>query len=209
MPKGSEELTNARKTEIIEACKKLYETMSFKEITIKEIGNVTSFTRTSIYNYFRTKEEIFLAILQEEYEKWNKSLLEVLKTEKPIERIEFAKMLAQMLSERKLLLKILAMNLYDIEENSRIEKLVEFKKEFGRCMSLVEECLKKLTPEMNERERTVFNYTFFPFAYGIYPYTGVTPKQSEAMKLAGMDYKYYIIYDLAFNAIKRMLDIND
>ena len=47
MPKGSPELTNARKEEIIAACRKLYETMSFKEITLKEIGQQTSFTRTS------------------------------------------------------------------------------------------------------------------------------------------------------------------
>ena len=55
MPKGSPELTNARKEEIIAACRKLYETMSFKDITLREIGQQTSFTRTSIYNYFETK----------------------------------------------------------------------------------------------------------------------------------------------------------
>ena len=38
MPKGSEELTNARKEEIIGACAALYETMSFKDITIRDIG---------------------------------------------------------------------------------------------------------------------------------------------------------------------------
>ena len=64
MPKGSPELTNARKEEIIAACRKLYETMSFKDITLKEIGQQTSFTRTSIYNYFETKEEIFLALFR-------------------------------------------------------------------------------------------------------------------------------------------------
>lgn len=70
MPKGSKELTVSRKEEIITACEELYKAMSFKEITIKEIGNATSFTRTSIYNYFQTKEEIFLALLQREYERW-------------------------------------------------------------------------------------------------------------------------------------------
>ena len=69
MPKGSKELTVSRKEEIITACEELYKAMSFKEITIKEIGNATSFTRTSIYNYFQTKEEIFLALLQREYER--------------------------------------------------------------------------------------------------------------------------------------------
>lgn len=206
MPKGSEKLTNARKTEIIDACKQLYETMSFKDITIKEIGNVTSFTRTSIYNYFQTKEEIFLAILQEEYEKWNKSLADILESVEKIERIQFAEMLANMLSERGLLLKILSMNMYDIEENSRIERLTEFKKEFGKCLSLVEECLKKITPEMTADERTTFVYSFFPFVYGIYPYTAVTEKQREAMGFAKIDYKYYSVHDIAFNAAKKLLE---
>ena len=74
MPRGSEELTNARKVEIVNACAALYETKSFKEITLKEIGEKTSFTRTSIYNYFQTKEEIFLALLQREYEAWIEDL---------------------------------------------------------------------------------------------------------------------------------------
>ena len=114
MPKGSEELTNARKTEIMEACKQLYESMSFKDITIKEIGNATSFTRTSIYNYFQTKDEIFLAILQDEYGKWNESLADIIESVEKIERVQFAEMLANMLSERGLLLKIISMNMYDI-----------------------------------------------------------------------------------------------
>ena len=70
MPKGSAELTASRKEEIINACEKLYQTMSFKEITLKEISVETSFSRPSIYNYFQTKEEIFLAIMQREYELW-------------------------------------------------------------------------------------------------------------------------------------------
>lgn len=70
MPAGSIERANARKEEIINACEKLYQTMSFKDITLKEIGKETSFSRTSIYNYFQTKEEIFLALLKREYDAW-------------------------------------------------------------------------------------------------------------------------------------------
>ena len=77
MPKGSEELTHARKEEIIDACAALYETMGFRDITIRDIGAKTSFTRTSIYNYFQTKEEIFLALLQREHERWSADLEEL------------------------------------------------------------------------------------------------------------------------------------
>ena len=80
MPKGSEELTHARKEEIIDACAALYETMGFRDITIRDIGAKTSFTRTSIYNYFQTKEEIFLALLQREHEAWIADLEELAHT---------------------------------------------------------------------------------------------------------------------------------
>jgi AcrR family transcriptional regulator len=52
--------------------------MSFKDITIKRIGEVTSFTRTSIYNYFQTKEEIFLALYEREYVLWNQDLRSII-----------------------------------------------------------------------------------------------------------------------------------
>ena len=80
MPKASQARTNARKEEIISACAALYETMSFKDITLKDISQATSFTRTSIYNYFQTKEEIFLALLQREYDLWHQDLLVLLDT---------------------------------------------------------------------------------------------------------------------------------
>ena len=35
MPRGSEELTLARKEEIINACAELYETRNFKDVTLK------------------------------------------------------------------------------------------------------------------------------------------------------------------------------
>ena len=85
MPKGSEELMNARKEEIINACASLYETMGFKDITIRDIGAKTSFTRTSIYNYFQTKEEIFLALLQREYKAWTADL-EAISSTRPCPR---------------------------------------------------------------------------------------------------------------------------
>ena len=94
MPKGSPELTQVRHDEIVNACAKLYETMSFKEITIKEIANFTSFTRPSIYNYFQTKEEIFLALFKQEYEMWTKDVDELNPSGQGDARLEFSDQIA-------------------------------------------------------------------------------------------------------------------
>ena len=44
----SEELTKARREEIVSACAELYDVMPYKEITPGKISERTSFTRTSI-----------------------------------------------------------------------------------------------------------------------------------------------------------------
>ena len=209
MPKGSEELTAARKEEIIAACAKLYKSMSFKEITIKEIGNATSFTRTSIYNYFQTKEEIFLALLQREYELWVERLQQIQAEHETMTGAEFADALARSLEERGVLLKIMAMNHYDMEENSRMERLVEFKVVYGHSLTAVRNCLDKFFPDMTVREKQDFIFSFFPFMFGIYPYTAVTEKQREAMKLAKVDYVYMSIYEITCAEIKKLLGVRD
>ena len=205
MPRGSPALTAARKEEIIRACEKLYETMSFKEITIKEIGAATSFTRTSIYNYFETKEEIFLALLQREYELWVEAMAAVMAMKDAMTRDELAQALARTLTDRPRLLRLLSMNLYDMEAHSRPERLAEFKAAFGASLKTVEQMLHTYLPDMDAEARQRFLYAFFPFIYGIYPYTSVTEKQKAAMEQAGIGYVYQSAYELTYSCLKKLL----
>ena len=207
MPKGSEELTASRKEEIITACAELYKTMSFKDITIKEIGNATTFTRTSIYNYFQTKEEIFLALLQREYELWIHRLKQIQAEHERMTETEFADALAHSLEERKNLLKIMSMNHYDMEENSRIERLIEFKVVYGQSLAEVRNCLDKFFPKMTVQDKQDFIFSFFPFMFGIYPYTVVTEKQREAMARAKVNYVYMSIYEITYAEVKKLLGV--
>ena len=205
MPKGSPELTSARKEEIISACRKLYETMSFKDITLKEIGKQTSFTRTSIYNYFETKEEIFLALFAQEYELFAEDLDRLLEQREMLPPDELSSELAHALEHRPLMLKLLSMNLYDMEANSRMERLVEFKKAYGESSAAVDRCLKKFVSSLGEQSRQTFLYAFLPFVYGLYPYAVVTEKQHLAMKEAGIPYVYMSTYEMAYTFIRTLL----
>ena len=205
MPRGSEALTRARREEIIAACRTLYETMSFKEITLKEIGQLTSFTRTSIYNYFETKEEIFLALFQREYELFAEDLDSLCEQEDTLTRDELASALARALERRPLMLKLLSMNLYDMEANSRMERLVEFKAAYGESIAAICRCLEKFAPALGEKGRETFLYAFLPFVYGLYPYTVVTEKQRRAMQEAGTPYVYMSTYDMACTFIRTIL----
>lgn len=205
MPKGSEELTNARKEEIIDACAALYETMGFRDITIRDIGAKTSFTRTSIYNYFQTKEEIFLALLQREHELWIADLEELARRDDPLSAEQFADALARTLERRSCMLKLMSMNLYDMEGNSRLENLVSFKRSYASALRAVTCCLERFFPVMTASEIQDFLYAFFPFLFGVYPYTSHTEKQLEAMELARVEYTHYSVYELAKSFVGNLL----
>ena len=185
MPRVSREMVEKRPGEIIAACRRLYRTMAFKEITLKEISKETSLSRPSIYNYFQTKEEIFLALLEEEYRLWADDLGQILSHD-GYDIQSFATAISESIAKRETLLTILCMNLYELEENSRTERLVEFKKHYGRSIDIIDAALKKFFPDMTTEDRMDFIYEFYPFLYGLYPYVYPTKKQMDAMKIAGM-----------------------
>ena len=205
MPKGSPERTAARKEEIISACEKLYQTMSFKDITLKEIGSETSFSRPTIYNYFQTKEEIFLALYEREYDRWNIELTDILENNDTLTKEQIAEKIASSIANRQQLLKLLSMNNYDMEANSRIELLTSFKVAYGESMKNVCRILTKFCPEKTVSEIQDFIYVFFPFMFGIYPYTAVTDKQRDAMKQANGDYVYQSIFEITNNCLLKLL----
>ncbi len=205
MIKNTPEQIAGRREEIVNACEKLYGTMSFKDITIREIGNEVPFSRPTIYNYFETKEEIFLALFAREYDRWNEDLTAILGGHDALSPEELARAVAESLAKREQLLKLLSMNNYDMEANSRQEMLTAFKSSYGASLRLVQALLEKFRPDMTGEDVERFIYLFFPFMFGIYPYTAVTEKQRAAMTEAGVDFAYPTVYDLTYNCLIRLL----
>ena len=205
MPKGSEELTRAREDEIISACAALYETMGFKDITLRDIGEKTSFTRTSIYNYFQTKEEIFLGLLKREYDLWVAALEDAAGSREQMTDEEIAACIAGTLAQRQLLLKLLSTNHFDLEESCSVEALVDFKISYAKTLDAVGALLAKFRPDMDETAVQEFQFTFFPFLFGVYPYTTLTDRQKETMERAGVRFAYYSVYDVIHRAVTKML----
>ena len=205
MRKGTPEQVALKREEIVDACEQLYQTMSFREITLKEISKITSFSRPTIYNYFETKEEIFLALFKREYDRWNEALTAILEGNGWLSKAQLADRIARSLAEREQLLKLLSMNNYDMEANSRQEMLTSFKQSYGRSMQLMCMLLEKNCPDMSAADIQNFIYTFYPFMFGIYPYTAVTEKQKTAMREAGVDYVYKTVYELTSSCLIRLL----
>ena len=113
--------------------------------------------------------------------------------------------IASSIASRQQLLKLLSMNNYDMEANSRPELLASFKRAYGESMRNICRLLEKFCPEMTVEDIQNFIYIFFPFMFGIYPYTAVTDRQREAMKQADVDYVYQSIQEITYACLIRLL----
>lgn len=205
MVKGTPELIAERRETIINACETLYQSMSFKDITLKEIGNAVPFSRPTIYNYFQTKEEIFLALFEREYDRWNAELETILRENDALTGTELADRIARSLERRPQLLKLLSMNNFDMEANSRQELLTSFKRAYGQSLRNVQRLLETFCPDMDKAAIDRVIYVFFPFLFGVYPYTAVTEKQRAAMRDAGVTYTYPSVYEIIRACIQELL----
>ena len=205
MARVARDIAENRPFEIVDACRRLYRKASFHEIGFQEISREANLSRPAIYNYFQTKEEVFLALLKDEYRLWANSLEKVIEKNETLNEEKFAEEIALTLKNRETLLKIQCMNLYDIEENSREEKLDEFKIQYGRAMDFIEKALMKFFSPLTEEDRNVFILEFFPFMYGVFPYVHPTEKQKKSMKKAGMKERKTSTYEITRQCILDLL----
>lgn len=117
----------------------------------------------------------------------------------------FAETMARILEKRGCMLKLMSMSIYDMEVNSRLENLVDFKKSYAGAFDALAGCLEKFFPVMTDKDRKAFLYSFFPFLFGIHPFTTHTEKQLAAMKQAGIKEGDCTIFELAKPFLLRLL----
>ena len=97
------------------------------------------------------------------------------------------------------------MNNYDMEANSREEILTSFKSSYGRSMENFRAIIGKFCPDMNGEQIQNAVRVFYPFMFGIYPYTAVTEKQKRAMRAANVDFTEQTVYELTLAFLTNLL----
>lgn len=205
MVKINPALVKKRREEIIQSARSLYETMPYWQITFKDVAQGITFGRSSIYNYFHTKEEIFLGVLRKEYELWNEDIQGILKMDQPLDIDGYAKALAKTIAKREIMLKLLAMNICELENHSRKENLVEFKIAYGSTIDSINQTLSHYFPNMSETDHVQFIYLLYPYLMGVYNYTHIEPDQKEAMEQAKVPHHVFTTEALVESLIKRIL----
>ena len=96
------------------------------------------------------------------------------------------------------------MNLYDLESGSRIENLASSKRVYNLSLKAVARCLKTHYPAVTDDDAEGFIYAFYPFLFGVYPYTSGTEMQIKAMEIAGVERREYTIAEIVCALVEKL-----
>lgn len=177
----TQEQFNQRRDEIIKCCDEILSQEGIEAITLQAITKKTTLNRSSIYNYFSTKEEILLQILVIELRKWVTQLSE--KTYESKE--EFIKFFSQSLSTRKKMLDLLGILNTKLEPHASLQSLITFKQDSYEVFKDLEKILIVFC-KTKEMSRDVI-FSMFSLIAGLYSFCNPTQKQIQASK----DFSHY------------------
>lgn len=196
---------NSRIDEILNSCENIYLKTDFTNITIQLISEKTTIRRTAIYKYFQNKEEILLEVLKKHIE----LLKEEFNDEELIKNKEdFSNNFIKIFENHVIILKIMGVNLAEIERQVRVEKLIEFKKTFKEFHDKFIDILKDIYPNNLNKDYENVYILLLTLMHGYYPLTNPTIKQIEAMEKTNslincnLDELLKLSIPLIFNTLK-------
>ncbi|WP_303189165.1 TetR family transcriptional regulator [Fusobacterium ulcerans] len=184
----TEEQRKIRIQQIKDAATKLFDIHDFHEITLADIAKGTNFTRGNLYKYVSSKEEIFLLVMIDEF---NKLLVELkIKINRDFSKKtdEFSEILAKEIEKQDRFLKLFSILYTNLEKNASEEKLIRFKEELNYCQIKFIKIIKTAFPSLEEVQIRKFLEILSCFIIGFYPLVSPNDIQKEALKKAKIGY---------------------
>lgn len=173
----TKEQFDERKKEIIKAMDTLYLNKELNSIYLKDISEMTNISRTAIYFYYKSKEEILLDSLYTHFIELDDSLNLLLN--KDLSKHKIIESIASLFEKNIIILKIMSSNLEDIERSTTLSNLITLKTELKRFQTIFKKLVKKCNSLIDENKALV---TFITMMYGFYPLSFPISIQKEAMK---------------------------
>jgi AcrR family transcriptional regulator len=181
----NKEQVAVRLGEVVGACARLYGPHAFDRITMAAIAREAGWTRSNIYKYFRTREEIFLELLKLDLAAWRSDVVSRY-AEGGGDLASFARSWLGLYLDHERMLGLMAILHTSIEPNCSVERLTAFRVDAMQQFARVATVLARALPFRDAAAVTDFLFAQFALLQGAYPMWNPSPRQKAAMEAAGM-----------------------
>ena len=204
--RNDEQVAN-RQDEIINACYSLYLNGKYDDITFGKISEMTSISRPSIYNYYITREEILLDVLEKEYLKWYENFKNSFNENIRLTKKALSDLLIKSFNNCNIFLRLLSIQYSIIEKNCSFEKLTQFKMNTQVIFKSLETVVGRTFPRSKLSNRANFVLMLFSSIGELYETCNTSETQIKAMKVANRDYSLPNFKELCTQYIETLISI--
>lgn len=179
-----------RREEIIEACAQLFRDGGLDAVSFTAISEMTSIKRQALYKYYASREEVLLDLLKREQKSWEQTIYRIVAAPGEMTREEFAAMMTDVFIEYSMMLRLTSLLFDVLEDNCRLEKLVEFRTDNINVYQLLFLTVRRYFPRTPVATCHEFTHVVFAYVVGLFPMNNVTEKFLEAERQANAYYVY-------------------
>lgn len=141
---------------ILNAARSLFSKMEYRHISVNGIAKEAGFTRSNVYRYFQTQEDIFLTLYREESLRGAQFLYEKLESSPTtMTNIEIADLMVHCLLRNDDYVRLLLLS-SSLEKNASEEVFVELKLELAREVALLYGAMQRFFPTLTRKECDAF-----------------------------------------------------
>ena len=175
----TDEKKNERKEAIYKAAFALFKKNGYDNVSFNGIASEAGFTKSNMYRYFSSREEIFLNVFADLFEKWFEDCSKRLqKLEQDEEIKHFAKTWVKSLMSHPQFLDLTPILFLSLEKNSSFEQLLEFKKLAKNLLYKISIEISRIYPDIQTEKA----FKFLTLSYAATSNYWAAASQNEALK---------------------------
>jgi len=175
----TDEKKNERKEAIYQAAFSLFKKQGYQKVSFNAIALEAGFTKSNMYRYFSSKEEIFLNIFSALFESWHQDCtarLQLLEENAPLD--QFADVWVASYLGHPQFLDLTPILFLSLESNSSFEQLLEFKQQSLTLLYQLAVSITEVYPDVQGEK--AFSFLTLSFA-ATANYWAAQSQQNEAL----------------------------
>ncbi len=177
----------AKRQIILTAALQIFKRTSYNEVTMSAIADKTKLAKGTLFLYFPTKEELFLALMEAQLIEWFDAVdaeLDMLKGQSPIS--EISSLIANSLKERGEFTRLLAIHSTILEQNVSYESIFKHKQIIMQRLAGTGSRLEKSLSFLQAGQGAHFILQCQALVVGLWHLTDPSPVASAVIEKEGL-----------------------
>jgi len=203
----SEAQKKARRIKVLSAASCLFTEAGFFDVSMSMIAKKAGVAKGTVYLYFRTKEEIFLALCTEELEAWLFQLDgELSKIPDTLETDRFIEILRKSFEGRDAMYRLIPLLHFVLEKNVSFQEVLDFKRNLLDLSLRIGGRVETVLPFLDKGQGLLLMATFHSLIIGWSLMTETSPVIEEVLAIPEMAPFKFDLQDSLFQSFKLVLD---